>query len=81
MENITKYIIQQTILYNMNNNQITFFNSIISEFDKTHNKEEKEINLHQYSGTPGPAGGKFFPRSCICFGNFFRGLEWGVGVV
>ena len=29
----------------MNNNQITFFNSIISDIDKTHNKEEKEI-LH-----------------------------------
>ena len=43
MENIKKYIIQQTIINNMNNNQITFFNSIISDIDKTHNKEEKEI--------------------------------------
>jgi hypothetical protein len=50
MENIKKYIIQQTIINNMNNNQITFFNSIISDIDKTHNKEEKEIKkeiLHQ----------------------------------
>ena len=43
MENIKKYIIQQTIINNMNNNQITFFNSIISDIDKTHNKEEKKI--------------------------------------
>ena len=43
MENIKIYIIQQTIINNMNNNQITFFNSIISDIDKTHNKEEKEI--------------------------------------
>ena len=27
----------------MNINQITFFNSIISDIDKAHNKEEKEI--------------------------------------
>ena len=37
MENIKKYIIQQTIINNMNNNQITFLNSIISDIDKTHN--------------------------------------------
>ena len=43
MENIKKYIIQQTIINNMNNNQMTFFNSIISDIDKTHNKEEKKI--------------------------------------
>ena len=43
MENIKKYIIQQTIINNMNNNQITFFNSIISDIDKTHNKEEKKM--------------------------------------
>ena len=43
MENIKTYIIQQTIINNMNNNQITFFNSIISDIDKTHNKEEKKI--------------------------------------
>ena len=43
MENIKKFIIQQTIINNMNNNQITFFNSIISDIDKTHNKEEKKI--------------------------------------
>ena len=29
------------------------------------------INPQPYSGTAGPAGGIFFPRSCICFGNFF----------
>ena len=27
---------------NMNNNQITFFNSIISDIDKPHDKEERE---------------------------------------
>ena len=43
MENIKKDIIQQTIINNMNNNQITFFNSIISDIDKTHNKEEKKM--------------------------------------
>ena len=43
MENIKKYIIQQTIINNMNNNQITFFNSIISDIDKTHYKKEKEL--------------------------------------
>ena len=43
MEIIKKYIIQQTIIKNMNNNQITFFNSIISDIDKTHNKEEKKM--------------------------------------
>ena len=43
MENIKKYIIQQTIINNMNNNQITFFNSIISDIDKTHNKEGKKM--------------------------------------
>ena len=43
MENIKKYIIQQTIINNMNNNQMTFFNSIILDIDKTQNKKEKEI--------------------------------------
>jgi hypothetical protein len=43
MENMKKYIIQQTIINNMNDNQITFLNSIISDIDKTHTKEEKEI--------------------------------------
>ena len=43
MDTIKKYIIQQTMINNMNNNQITFFNSIISDIDKTHNKVEKEI--------------------------------------
>ena len=41
MENIQKYIIQQTIVNNVNNNQITFLNSMSSYFDKTHNKAEK----------------------------------------
>ena len=29
----------------MNNNQITFFESIISDIEKTHNKDEKYINF------------------------------------
>ena len=41
MENIKKYIIQQTIINNRNNNQINFFHSIISDIDKTQKKEEE----------------------------------------
>ena len=33
----------------MNNNHIPFFNSIISDIDKTHNKEEKEIKKIYYN--------------------------------
>ena len=43
MENIKKYIIQWTIINNRNNTQKTLFNSIISDIDKTHNKEEKKM--------------------------------------
>ena len=42
METIKKYIIQQKINNIMNNNQITFFNHIILDIEKTHNKEEKK---------------------------------------
>ena len=35
METFKKYIIQQTIINNMNDNQITFFNSIILDIEKT----------------------------------------------
>ena len=51
MENIKKHIIQQTIINNMNNNQITFFNSIISDIDKTHNREKKEIKKRYITTT------------------------------
>ena len=43
MENITKYLLQQTIINNMNNNQMTFFYSIISEILQ-HSKINKTID-------------------------------------
>ena len=43
MENIKKYIIQQTIINNMNNNQITFLNSIISDIEKHRIKKKKKL--------------------------------------
>ena len=33
----------------MKNNQITFFNYILSDIDKTHHKEEKEIKKKYYN--------------------------------
>ena len=43
MESAKRYIVQQTLINGMTENQMLFYNTILFDVDKTHNKLEKEI--------------------------------------
>jgi hypothetical protein len=43
MESAKRYIVQQTLINGMTENQMLFYNTILFAVDKTHNKLEKEI--------------------------------------